>query len=121
LRFIVLTAEKPASHRYDVENGWSASVAIFVTMGHSRRRNNQKEAISVEQFFSFSLLSCFISVSSSFSAAVNSADSNAINTTEYLTQSKEDASGDGKYFSMFLRKLYRIKSRFLSSLQLFVS
>jgi hypothetical protein len=110
--------QKPASHRYNVEKRMSGSIAHFMMMGYSCQRDDQNEAISVDECFSFSLLLFPIFVSSS-SATINSADSNALLTNESLTQSKEDASSDRKYFSMFLLssdKLYRIKSaKFLSS------
>jgi hypothetical protein len=48
LLFVVFIAEKPASHKYYAEKGWSASIAIFVMMGYSCQRDNQYEAISVE-------------------------------------------------------------------------
>jgi hypothetical protein len=107
-------AEKTASHRYDVETGRSVSVAFFVMMGYSCRRDNQNEAISVDECFSFSRLSFLIFVSPSSSATVNSAHSNALNTNGSLTQFKEDKSSDGKYtyISLFLLssdKLCRIQ------------
>jgi hypothetical protein len=88
---IVFIAEKPVSHRYVVEKGRLASIAFFVMMGYSCRRDNQNEAIrvSVDECFIFSLPSCLMSVSSS-SATVNSADSNTLDTNGPLTQSKED-------------------------------
>jgi hypothetical protein len=79
LRIILFIAEQPASHRYDVEKG----IAFFV----SCRRDNQNEAISVDECFSFGLLSSLISVSSSSSATVNSADSNALHTNGSLSPS----------------------------------
>jgi hypothetical protein len=113
-------AEKPASHGYDVEKGRRASITSFVMRGYSSQRNNQNEDISVDEYFSFSLLSFLISVSS-----FSSADSNALNTNRSLTQSKEDTSSDEKYSSMFLLssdKLCRNKfTRFLSNLQRSVS
>jgi hypothetical protein len=123
LLFIMFIAEKPASHRYDVETGRSASVAFFVMMGYSCRRDNQNQAVSIDELFSFGLLSSLISVSSFSSATFNSADSNAFNTRG--SQSKEDALSHGKYVSMILlrsAKLCRSKStKFLSSAQLFIS
>jgi hypothetical protein len=114
--------EASLTHTYDVEKGRRASVAFFVMMGYSSRRDNQNEAISVVECFGFSFLSILICVSSASYAAVNSADSNALNTNGSLTRSKEDKSGDGKYISVFLlssNKLYRIKStRFLPGLQI---
>jgi hypothetical protein len=47
----VFIAEKPAKHRDDVEKGKSALIAFFVMMGYSCRRDNQNEAISVEESF----------------------------------------------------------------------
>jgi hypothetical protein len=70
---IEFIAEKPASHRHDVEK------ALFVMLGCSFRRDNQNEAIFVDECFRFSLLSLIISVSSS-SETVNSADSKAFDT-----------------------------------------
>jgi hypothetical protein len=74
LLFIVFIAEKPASHRHDLEKGSSASITYFVMMEHSCRTDNQNES------FSCSLLSCHISGSSSSSAAPDYEDSNALNT-----------------------------------------
>jgi hypothetical protein len=92
--------------------GRSVSIPLFVMMGYSCRQDNQNEAISVDECFSFSLLSPLISVSSS-SATVNSADSNALNTNGSLTQSKEDISSDGKYLSMFVFFFYSEVTNFV--------
>jgi hypothetical protein len=100
LFFIVFIAEKPASRKYDAEKGGSASVTLFVMMGYSCWRDNKNEAISANECFSFNLLSCLISMSSS-SATVNSADSNALNANGFLTQSKENTSRDGNNFQCF--------------------
>jgi hypothetical protein len=112
LRFIVFTAEKPASHKYDVEKGIRAAIASFVMMGYSCRVDNQNEAVCIDECYSFSLLSFLISVSSSYSATVSSADSDALNTIISLIKSEEDTSSDAKHFSVFLLsndKRWRIK------------
>jgi hypothetical protein len=93
--------EKPASYRYNAEKGRSASIAFFVIMGYSRRRDYPNEAISVDELFSFSLLSLLVSVSSSSSATVNSDDSKALKTDGSLTQSKENTSSGGNNFQCF--------------------
>jgi hypothetical protein len=79
LLFIKFIAEKSAWHRYNAEKGSSASVAFFVMMGYSCRRDNQNETISVDEWFSFSLPPFLISISLS-SATVNTAESNSLNT-----------------------------------------
>jgi hypothetical protein len=72
LLFIVL-AEKPVQKRR------SDSIAFFVMMAYSCRRDNENQAVSIDECFRFGLLSFLISVSSSFSATVNSVDSDALN------------------------------------------
>ena len=123
LLFTVVITEKPASQRYDVEKGRSASIALFVIMGYSSLRDNQNEVISVDKCFRFSPLSFLISVSSSSSETVNFADPQAFIVNGSLTQSKEDTSSDGKYFSTFLLssdRVCRIKlTKSLPSLQSF--
>jgi hypothetical protein len=57
-----------------------------VMVGCSCWRDNQYEAVSVDECYSFSLLLFHISFSSSSSATVNSPDSNALNTNGSLTQ-----------------------------------
>jgi hypothetical protein len=96
----VFIVEKPVSHRYNLEKGRSASITFFVMTGYYCQGENQHEAISVDEGFSFGLLSFLISVSSS-STAVNSADSNTFNINGSLTQSKEDIASDGKYLQCF--------------------
>jgi hypothetical protein len=86
LLFIIFIAEKPASHKYDVEKGTSVSIAFFVMMGYSHQRYNQNEAICFDERFSSNLLSYPISISSSSSATVNSTDWYTFNTDPSLTQ-----------------------------------
>jgi hypothetical protein len=78
LLFIVFIAEKSSPHRYGVEQGRRASIAVSVMMEYSCRRVNQNEAVSEDECFSFGLLPFLISVSSS-SATVSSAGSSALN------------------------------------------
>jgi hypothetical protein len=84
-------AEKSASHRYDVAKGQSASIAFFVILGTSCRRDIQNETISVDECFIFSPLSFLISF-----PTVNSSDSNELNIKGSLSQLKEDTSSDEK-------------------------
>jgi hypothetical protein len=63
LLFAVFIAEEPASDRYDVERGSSATIAFFITMGYTYQRDSQNKAIFVDECFCFSLLSFLISVS----------------------------------------------------------
>jgi hypothetical protein len=100
LLFIVFITEKSASHRYDARKGRSALISFFVVMGYSCWKDIQKQAISVDERFSFSLLSFLISISSS-SATVNSALSNVLNTNGSLTQSKKGTSGKWNKFQCF--------------------
>jgi hypothetical protein len=65
---------QPHTRRYGADKGRSASVAFFVMMDYSRRRDSRKEAISVYRRFSFSFPSFLISFCLSSSATVNSAD-----------------------------------------------
>jgi hypothetical protein len=100
----VSVAEKPASHRYGIEKGRRASIAFFVMMGYFYRRDNQNETISVDECFSSIFVSFLISVGSSSSATVSSADSNALNTNGSPTQSKEDIKQREILFNVFTQQ-----------------
>ena len=102
LFFSVFLAEKPPSHRYNVGKEISASIALFVMMQYSFRMDNQNPILFVDWCFSFSPLSFLISVSWSSTAIIISTDSHTLVTNGFLIQSKDDASSDRKYFSMFL-------------------
>ena len=100
LLFTAFIAKKSASRRYDTVKEKSTSTAFFVMMGIPF--GGITRMTSTDRCFSFSPLSFLFFVSSSSSTIVNPADSHAFNTNGSLTLSKEDASSDGKCFSMFL-------------------
>ena len=98
LDLITATAEKPASHKYDVANGIRMRSALRLTSGNSRRALTQNAMSELGLYMLFKVRSDYRWINCSASRDVNPWGAVALSTNGFLIQLCFSMSSE-KYFS----------------------